>query len=171
MNSSNRSTLAFGLILIIVGALFLAGQLFPDIFGWLNPAENWALFIIGAGLLILILGALFGAPGLAVPASIVAGIGGILYWQNLTGRWDSWSYLWTLIPGFVGLGIILNGLFSGHARQGLQDGGRTILVSLVMFAIFGAFFARDLFAGWVWPGLLILAGLLILISNLLRPRA
>ena len=171
MNTSNRTTLTFGLILIIIGALFLVGQLFPDLLNWLNPDDNWALFIIGAGVLILILGALTGVPGLAVPASIVAGIGGILYYQNATGRWDSWSYLWTLIPGFVGLGIILNGVFSGHVRQGLQDGGRTILVSLVMFAIFGAFFARDLFAGWVWPGLLILAGLLILISNLLRPRA
>jgi hypothetical protein len=171
MNSSNRSTLVFGLTLIIIGALFLVGQLFPDIFSWLNPGENWALFVIGAGVLILILGALTGVPGLAVPASIVGGIGGILYWQNATGRWDSWSYLWTLIPGFVGIGVILNGFLSGHGRQGLQDGGRTILVSLVMFAIFGAFFARDMFAGWVWPGLLILAGVLILISNMLRPRA
>jgi len=171
MDNRNRSSLVFGLVLILIGGLFLAGQLFPDLFDWLNPGDNWALFVIGAGVLILLLGALAGVPGLAVPASIVAGIGGILYWQNATGRWESWSYLWTLIPGFVGVGVILNGLLSGHTRQALQDGGRTILVSLVMFAIFGAFFARDLFAGWMWPALLILAGLLILISNLLRPRS
>ena len=119
----------------------------------------------------LLLGALSGAPGMAVPASIVTGIGGILFWQNATGNWESWSYIWALIPGFVGIGVILNGMLTGQTRQAIQDGGRTILVSLVLFAIFGAFFGRELFAGWVWPSLLIIAGVLILVSNFLRPRS
>jgi hypothetical protein len=171
MKQRNRSNLAFGLVLILVGAAFLAVQLFPGLQGLFDVSQNWPLIIIGAGVLMLLLGAVSGAPGMAVPASIVAGIGGILFWQNATGNWESWSYVWALIPGFVGIGVILNGVLSGQARQGLQDGGRTILVSLVMFAIFGAFFGRELFAGWVWPGLLILAGFLILLSNFIRPRA
>ncbi len=40
-----------------------------------------------------------------MPSIIVGGIGGILAYQDYTGHWESWSYLWTLIPGFVGLGI------------------------------------------------------------------
>ena len=41
---------------------------------------------------------LTGQPGMLVPACIVGGIGGMLYWQNLTGDWASWSYSWSLIP-------------------------------------------------------------------------
>ena len=40
-----------------------------------------------------------------VPASIVTGIGGLLYWQNATGRWESWSYAWALIVASVGVSI------------------------------------------------------------------
>ena len=170
MTQPNRSNLVFGLLLILVGGLFLAVQLFPGLGELFDAGENWPLFIIGGGLLMLLIGALSGAPGMAVPASIVTGIGGILFWQNATGNWASWSYIWALIPGFVGIGVILNGMLTGQTRQAIQDGGRTILVSLVLFAIFGAFFGRELFAGWVWPSLLIIAGVLIMVSNLLRPR-
>ncbi len=171
MTQPNRSNLVFGLILILLGGIFLAVQVFPGLQDLFDAGENWPLFIIAGGLLMLLLGALSGAPGMAVPASIVTGIGGILFWQNATGNWASWSYIWALIPGFVGIGVILNGMLTGQTRQAIQDGGRTILVSLVLFAIFGAFFGRELFAGWVWPSLLIIAGVLIMVSNLLRPRS
>jgi len=170
MDQRNRSSLTFGLLLILIGVIYLVVQFFPGLQDLFDARQNWPLFIIGAGVLMLLLGAFSRAPGMAVPASIVMGIGGILFWQNATGNWESWSYVWALIPGFVGFGVILNGVLSGQARQGLQDGGRTILVSLVMFAIFGAFFGRELFAGWVWPSLLIVSGVLIMISNFLRPR-
>lgn len=170
MDQRNRSSIAFGLALIFIGGVFLAVQLVPGLQALFDARHNWPLIIMGAGVLMFILGAVSGAPGMAVPASIITGIGGILFWQNATGNWESWSYVWALIPGFVGIGVILNGILSGQARQGLQDGGRTILVSLVMFAIFGAFFGRELFAGWVWPSLLIVAGVLIMVSNFLQPR-
>ena len=107
---------------------------------------------------------------MAVPACIVGGIGGLLYWQNATGNWESWAYAWTLIPGFVGVGIVLSGLLGGEIRQSVSGGGWLILISLVLFTIFGSFFGALGIVGDYWPVLLILLGLLILIRSLFRSR-
>ena len=106
---------------------------------------------------------------MAVPACIVGGVGGLLYWQNLSGQWETWSYAWTLIPGFVGVGVILSGILSGQTAQSLRDGGRTIMVSLVLFVVFGSLLGGNL-TGIVWPSLLIGAGILLLVGNLPRGR-
>jgi hypothetical protein len=169
MEQKTRTNLAAGLLLILVGALFLVVQLAPSLFDWFEPELNWPLFVIGAGFVLLVIGLLADEPGMAVPASIVGGIGALLYWQNMTGRWDTWSYAWTLIPGFVGLGVILSGLLSGQTAQSFRDGGRTIIVSLVLFVVFGTLLGGS-FTGLVWPALLIAAGVILLVGNLLRGR-
>lgn len=170
MDARSRSNLAGGIVLILIGALFLVGQLYPDAFEWLDPGRNWPLIVIGVGVLIFVVGLLTGVPAMAVPASIVAGIGGLLYWQNATGNWDSWAYAWTLIPGFVGVGVIISGLLSGQTRKALMDGGRTVMFSLVMLAIFGSLFGRHDFAGPIWPVLLIIVGVIVLLQTLFRGR-
>lgn len=170
MDSRSRSSLAGGLVLIALGVVFLAAQLYPNIFGWLDPARNWPLIVIGVGFFLLIVGLLSGVPPMAVPACIVGGIGGILCWQNATGAWESWAYLWTLIPGFVGVGIILSGLLSGDVRQGINEGGRALVVSLVLFAVFASFLGRSQFAIPLWPILLIALGVVVLVRTLLGMR-
>ena len=170
MDSRQRSNLAGGLILILIGGAFLAAQLVPDLFSWLDPAENWPLIVIGVGVFLLLIGLLTGVPAMAVPACIVGGIGGLLYWQNVTDYWGSWSYVWTLIPGFVGVGIILSGLLGGQPRQAFREGGRTILFSLVLFAIFGFLLGREAFHSLLWPSLIIAAGVVVLVRNLFRLR-
>jgi len=107
---------------------------------------------------------------LATPACIVGGIGVLLYWQNVTGNWESWAYAWTLIPGFVGVGIVLTGLLSRGNRQSVHEGGTLILISLVLFAIFGSFFGALGLMGKYWPILLVALGLLMLIRPLFRFR-
>ncbi len=169
MEQRNRTNLAAGMLLILVGGIFLAFQVAPGLVGWLRPELNWPLFVIGAGFVLLVIGLLTDEPGMAVPASIVGGVGALLYWQNLTGRWETWSYAWTLIPGFVGLGVILSGILSGRTAQSLRDGGRTILVSLVLFVVFGSLLGGNL-TGIVWPALLIAAGVILLLGNILRSR-
>jgi len=109
-------------------------------------------------------------PEMAVPATIVTGIGCLLYWQNATGRWESWAYVWTLIPGFVGVGTILAGLLGRNLRKSLSDGGSLIFISLIMFAIFSSFLGGRGFFGNYWPALLILLGLWILVRPLFRAR-
>ena len=99
------------------GLLFLAGQLFPGMFGRIGPF-TWPVIVVGVGVFLFVLGLITGNPGMSVPACVVGGIGLLLYWQNATGNFASWAYAWTLIPGFVGVGVILEGLLAGHFGRG-----------------------------------------------------
>jgi len=166
MDSQRRSSVAGGLVLILLGALFLAVQWVPGLQLWFS----WPLIIIGIGVLLLIVGLLTGVLAMAMPACIVGGIGGLLYWQNATGNWESWAYAWTLIPGFVGVGMVLSGLLGGDTRQMVSGGGWLILISLVLFAVFAAFFGALGLVGRYWPVLLIGLGLLVLAQSLFRSR-
>jgi hypothetical protein len=162
-----------GLILLLLGLLFLAVQLSPDLARYVQLELTWPLVIVGVGLLFFV-GVLFGGrsmAGLAVPGTIVTGIGLILYYQNSTGNWESWSYMWALIPGLVGLGIVLSGIFGADSlRQAISAGGGLILISLLLFAVFGFFLGSDQFTRLGAPLLLILVGVWFLGRNLLRGR-
>jgi hypothetical protein len=133
---ARNSALRFGAVLIILGGLFLLARAAPDLFGPVGES-SWPLIIVGVGILLLLIGAVTGAPGMAVPAAVVGGIGGLLYWQNATGNWQSWAYAWTLIPGFVGAGTLVAGLLEGKA-QTVKGGLWLIVISLILFAIFNA---------------------------------
>ena len=110
MNRQNRTQLVLGLLLILFGLWFIAAQRVPSLKAWAEIQFQWPFYVIGAGALILVIGLLTGAANMVIPACIVAGIGGILYYQNYSNDWESWSFLWTLIPGFVGIGTNLAGL-------------------------------------------------------------
>ena len=166
MDRRRRSSLAGGLILILLGVWFLAAQWIPGLQTWFS----WPWIIIGFAVLMLLIGLLTGVPDMAVPACIIGGIGGILYWQNATGNWESWAYAWSLIPGFVGVGVILSGILGGKTRKSLSEGGNLILISMILFVIFGAFLGGPNLLGNYWPVLLILLGLWTLIRPLFRSR-
>ena len=162
MNRQRRSNLVMGFLLILVGAVLLTARLVPELRGWLD-LWSWPVYVIAAGAGLFLLGLLLGEPDLAIPACIVGGIGGILYWQNMTGNWDTWAFVWTLIPGFTGVGTVISGLLGTEARRRkvVGDGLQTILVSAVMFLIFASFFGRSLLGDY-WPALLILLGLILM---------
>jgi hypothetical protein len=168
MDKGRRSALAGGIILILLGLLFLAGQF--DLLQWAGEL-TWPLIMVGIGAAMLIIGLLVGEPGMAVPACIVAGIGGILYWQNETGQWETWAYVWTLIPGFVGIGTILTGLFEWKWET-IRGGIWLLVISAILFGIFSSIFA-PMFGGttiigeW-WPLLLILLGIMTLLEAVTR---
>lgn len=165
----NRSNLALGLILLIVGGWLLATRQVPALQSWMEDNFTWPMWTIGAGLLVFLIGLITGAPGMAVPASIIAGIGGILYYQNETGNFGSWSYMWTLIPGFVGVGTILTGLLGEHTRRNLGHGLRLIVTSAVLFLIFATFFGGlSILGEYGLPIILILLGLYVLARGLFR---
>ena len=170
MNTSSRNNLALGLILLLLGIWFLAVRLVPSLDAWMGDWFDWPFIIIGVGVLLLIIGLLTGAHGMAVPAAIVGGIGCLLAWQNATGNWGSWAYAWTLIPGFVGVGVILAGVLGKTPRQSLREGGNLIVISLVLFLIFASFLGERSYLGNYWPVLLILLGLWLVVRPLLRRR-
>jgi hypothetical protein len=169
MNRQGRTQLSLGIILILLGAWFLADKSIPAVHTLFNKYAEFPLnmFLIGAG--ILIVGLVLGQPGMAVPAAIVAGIGGIFYYQKMTENYTSWSYMWTLIPGFVGVGAILAGLLGDNTAHNIRRGLNTIVVSAVLFLIFGSFFGGLQLLGNYGPAiLLILLGLWVLGRGLYR---
>ncbi len=167
MEHRQRTALAAGLVLILIGVWFLAVQVIPGLRGL---GFHWPLFVIGVGVFLFVLGLLTKTPTLSIPACVVAGIGGLLYWQSLTGRWESWSYAWALIPGFVALGMLLTGLLGGRRREMFRGGFSLLLLSLVLFVIFGAFLGGFFGLGDYWPVLLILLGLFLLVRPLFWKR-
>jgi len=137
--SSQRNTgsLIGGSILIVFGVLALLGKIFNVNF-W---STFWPFFIVGFGLLFF-LGMFAGGrsvSGLAIPGAIITTIGLMLFYQNITDHWESWSYGWTVILMSVGVGIFIMGLWGQNENQ-RAAGLRVLRIGLIMFIIFGAFF-------------------------------
>ncbi len=172
MTHSKRSSITSGLVLILIGGVLLALQVFPGLSAWFNFTFTWPMIIIFIALGMLVIGLLSGSPDMAIPACVIGGIGGILYFQN-AGRltWQSWAYLWTLLPGFSGVGTLIAGLINWKRKQ-IGDGLESILVSVVLFTIFGSLFGNLLgyFPFKVYlPFALIALGVFLFIRELVRP--
>lgn len=158
-----RTSIAGGIILILLGLLFLGRSIFPDYFQF----WEWPFAIIGVGIVFLVWAVVSGHGGLAVPAAILGGIGGILYYQNTTGDWTSWAYIWALIPGFVGVGVIISGMINHDYKEGLTGGLTLILISAIMFFAFGERFGLAPEITQFWPVLLIGLGIIALARAIL----
>jgi hypothetical protein len=131
----NRTNLTLGVILIIIGALFLLGQFFD----FLNWDSLWPFIVIGVGAAFFV-GMIVGgkpASGLAIPGSILSMIGLILFFQNTFNLWESWSYAWALIIVAVGIGIMISGKWGEHPDQ-VKSGWDLTKLGLILFLVFGA---------------------------------
>ena len=170
-NRPNNAALVGGTLLIGFGLLTLASQIFRDVHFW---SYLWPLAVVVCGALFFA-GMFLGGrqvSGLAIPGSIITGIGLLLLYQSLSSNWESWAYSWALIVIFVGLGIFIMGLYtSDEARK--QAGVKVMKIGAVLFVVFGAFFEmifsmdRTLgFRGLLFPGLLILLGGYLIVSRL-----
>lgn len=163
---NKRATIASGIFLILLGIFFLTREVFPDLFGFFE----WPFILIGLGLIFIIGAIVSGQSGLAIPGSIISGIGGILYVQHTSLGFASWAYMWALIPAIVGIGIIISGLIDGHLRSALNPGLTLILIGLVMFFGFGGSFGLDPEIVKYWPVLLIAIGAIKILSIIFRKK-
>ncbi len=162
----NKGAIIVGVLVIALGALLLVNQFMPNQFDIFSG--NFVL--IGLGIIFLLSAFLTGRNGLAVPGCILAGIGGIMYVQNLPGNLLDWTNAWTLILGFVGVGIILSG-FLDRNHPHLESGGLVLLaISAAGFLMFGGALGLGWDAAQYWPVLLIVAGVVVLISALFRRK-
>ena len=167
----NRTNLALGLILILVGAWLVIARQVPGVQDWIDQYFVWPMWTIGAGLLVFLVAIATQTPSLAVPAAMIAGIGGILYYQNANDDFGSWAYLWTLIPGFIGVGAILAGLLGEDRRRNLSRGTRLLIISVILFVIFASFLGGpEVFGELGLPILLIVVGLILILRGAARHR-
>jgi hypothetical protein len=91
-------------------------------------------------------------------------------WQELAGNWLNWTFAWTLIPGFVGIGILLSG-FLDRSHPHFESGGLVLLaISAAGFLMFGGALGLGWDAAQYWPVLLIVAGVVVLLSALIRRK-
>lgn len=149
-----------------VGMAWMLVSLGMAAFFWIFREElAWPAIIIGFGSIFLLVAFFSGVHAQALPGVIIGGIGVLLAWQNATGQWASWTYTWTLIPAFVGLGLIVGFL----RRRGARTVGLWMLGwSLVTFFIFALIFSGNGLYRRFWPLALVLVGLIILGQSLFK---
>ena len=74
----------------------------------------WPLLLIVLSLFFLV-PAFFGGQhrrlraGMVIPGAVLAGVGGALLYMSLTDRWAAWTYLWSVFPFSLGLGMYAAG--------------------------------------------------------------
>ena len=167
--SFSRGRLSIALVLIGLGAWQLAINISPDFRNLVYSQQYWPLNILGVGAFLALVAIITWSPGWFVPACIIAGIGGLLYYQNMTGDWSSWSWTWTLIPGFVAVGLLLLGVATWK-RGPVIAAGWTLFASMLLFGIFGSTLGGLSAAGTAGAAAVILLGLMFLASPLLRKQ-
>lgn len=172
--TNNVASLALGVILILAGLMFLVGQFLGARF-W---EAAWPFVIPVPGLLLFV-GMVVGgksAGGLAIPGSIVTTLGLLMLFQNTFNYFESWAYAWALIPTAVGVGMMINGMWSDLPELA-DKGQKTARIGVVMFAIGFVFFefvvrigrlGNGFLGGFLGPLVLIAIGGYLLFSNLVR---
>ncbi len=148
------------IILIVIGAIFFFGQVFNVRFG----SGFWPLLILVPGLIFL--ATAFGGdevnPGLGGAGAVLTTLGLIFFYQNASGHWESWAYIWALLPASVGLSQMVAGARNGDellAHAGVRL-ARTFAIVFVVGLIFFelVIFDRGGVGGWLLPLGLIAAG-------------
>lgn len=167
MNLLDNYNQRLGVALVLVGLLLL----FFRLFSW---NIGWPLFILVPGVALLLAAALGGRAlsALFIPGSVVTTIGAIFFVQNAADYFQSWAYVWALIPASVGVGLMLHGERTGNtelAGQGRRLAGIFASICLVAAIFFEAFIFGDLLGTWVFrtglPLLLIAAGVFLLLRR------
>lgn len=172
-NNANNAGVAIGAILVVIGALFLAGQFLGAVLG----QYLWPFFVIVPGAALVVWGLLTAnsaGEGLSIFGAIVTITGLLLFYQNITGHWQSWAYAWALVaPVGPGLGQLLYGAVRGR-NDLVVSGWRVMRVGLILFLVFAAFFELVLgisgfgLGRYSWPIFLIGLGVVLLVVNLFR---
>ncbi len=170
MDSNRRSGLAVAILLILAGAFFLLINLVPQ----LQKLVSWPLIFIILAASFVIWPFIFpsvrrGLAGLIIPGTILFVLGLIFWYCDFMNRWEDWAFLWTLIPGSVGLGMALADWVGGWGGDTARVGGWMLIISLLVFAVFATFFGGSQLqiAG---PALVILGGLVLLVRAFIHPK-
>jgi hypothetical protein len=107
-----------GLVLLGIGVALLLGEWIGSWIAGLGvDAELWAwwpLLLVLLSLFFLV-PAVFGGQhrrlraGMVIPGVVLAGMGVALTYTSINDRWAAWSYLWSVFPFSLGLGMYAAG--------------------------------------------------------------
>lgn len=166
---NNRTSVVFAIILIGMGALMLVLNLIPG----MSFAKTWPIifFVLAAGFFIPPMVWREGRKGLSalfIPGSIMLVLGLIFIYCTMTNDWVFWAYGWTLIPGGVGLGILLASWYGGWGQATTLVGIWMCIISLMVFGLFGALFGKAALKA-LGSILLILGGGVLLWRSIRKP--
>ena len=163
LGTGGRKTRRVGWVWFISGILFAAATYY-----WVSfqpETFSWAWIILGLGLQFLIVAIFSAVASLSIPGTILSAIGTILFLQHRTGDWASWSYVWPLVLTGIGLSFMVAYLLGLRSKSLLWVGVYFVMISLLFFYIFAAFFARGSALLSYWPGTLIILGIIILVTG------
>jgi hypothetical protein len=169
-----------GLLFVVLGVAALSLRWAGVDLGAAVGERGWPLFVLGPGLVLLALAFVAPAPGgaaLAIGGAAVTTVGAILAYQNWSDHWESWAYVWALIPAGVGLGMAVYG-WASHQGDLLRLGPRLVVVGLAIFAI-GFWFFESTFErgrapldlGTWWPVVAVVGGIVLMAVARLGRRA
>ena len=182
MSNSNGNrrvapTTLVGAVLIVVGILFLIGQLLGIDLG----RFAWPFFVIVPGILLFFLALARGGQAgerLAMGGSAVTMVGTILLVQNTFDYFQSWAYAWALvIPTSIGVGQILYSSIKDQEDM-LGTGIRLAVAGIIIFVGFAISFELIIgFSGhgidlgrFGLPAMLIVVGIFVLLGKYLFDR-
>jgi hypothetical protein len=177
----NLIRMLLGMSMILFGVLFLIGQYISSWFKFDFGHYTWPFFIIIPGCLLLVVSFAFESRTGMKLAAIGAGVGVsgiILLIQNAFDIYASWAYAWALVfPTSYGITKWIYGSLRGLTDQ-TKSGLALTGIGLAIFVSGGFFFElmiglSDLRYGSariIWPGLLIVLGIILLLSSLFPRR-
>jgi hypothetical protein len=160
-----RGSFWAGLFVVLIGIGLLFAQLQPNlVLRLLGGNFSWPWIVIGVGVIFLFLSLLSDGAGLVVPACVIITVGGILLYQVQRQDWESWAFVWALLPASAGLGMIISGFLRRKNRLA-RTGMWFFFTNLVLFGVFWAIFRRDSIGLLrFWPVLLVGLGLIFIIQ-------
>lgn len=115
---SRAVELILGLMLLVIGVMVLASEPLGNWFAGLGLSEEllawWPAIVVILSGFFLLPAALPGPnrrlrAGMVIPGAFLAGLGGALLYTSVNNRWEAWSYLWTVVPFSIGVGLYAAG--------------------------------------------------------------
>ena len=164
MNTLNRGSIFGAFLLIGMGVMFLI----LEIVG-ISISKTWPITFLALGAVCFLPPLLWpfmraGLAGFCIPGGILLTLGAIFLYNTLSGDWASWSYIWIMLNGGVGLGIVLAAWIGGWGREVTAIGWWMFVVSAVVFSIFATLFGRPVLKA-AGPVMLILCGLWLMFRS------
>lgn len=143
---NKNPSLIGGLILIGLGLLFLVNIFIP---------VTWPIAITGLGIAMLVWAVQARdrhGEGMALSGLLTMTIGLILLYQNATGHWESWYFLWPLLFAAVGGGMLLNRQLADNRYGGSRY--QRVSWAFIALGIAGAVVLWFFRAQLSWPSII-----------------